>query len=64
MLSSHPSLPAVSEKPERNDAYFSSFFLELQLTILTLSALIVWLLLSSLKATLRIKKVQTSSQKR
>jgi hypothetical protein len=45
-------------------SYFSSVFLELQLTILTLSARTVWLPLSSLKVTLRIRNVQTSSQKR
>jgi hypothetical protein len=44
--------------------YFSSVFFELQLTILTLSACTVWLPLSNLKVTLRIRKVQTSSQKR
>ncbi len=46
------------------EPYFSSFFLELQLTIFTLSALTNWPPLSSLKVTLRIRKVQTSSQKR
>ena len=46
------------------EPYFSSFFLELQLTIFTLSALTSWPPLSSLKVTLRIRKVQTSSQKR
>jgi hypothetical protein len=45
-------------------AYLSSAFLELQLTILTLSAWIVWAPLSSLKVTFRIRNVQTSSQNR
>ena len=48
----------------RGPSYFSSVFLELQLTILTLSVCTVWLPLSSLMVTLRIRNVQTSSQKR